>query len=193
MLLEEEELQRVTDFLRIISKLKITPRTGWIRCRVSGNPETIGAHSFGVALLSWIIGEERGLDTAKAVKMALAHDLLEAYTGDITPSDIDLVAKKETLEQEAISKLGHLLPENMKAEMLLLIRELRDGRSPESRIVKQSDRLDTAFQAFIYEETAYRDHPRDSVFSGFFDFAKEAHLDGYSQKLLEEIERMRRK
>ena len=193
MIAEDEELRRVVDFLKAVSRLKTTSRAGWVRCRVPGTPETIGAHSFGVAVLAWILSEELGLDTTKAVKMALTHDLLEAYTGDITPYDVNLVAKREILEQNAVSELEKILPIKVKSEMLLLIRELREEGSPESRVVKQADRLDTAFQAFAYEEIVYGGHPEDSAFFGFFDLAKGARLEGYAQRLLREIERMRGK
>jgi len=177
--------------LKVLSKLKTTPRTGWTRCGITENPETIGAHSFGVALITWLLSRENEIDTKKAIEIALVHDLLEAYTGDITPLDLERTAKRNQLEQAAILELEEILPEEIKDEIIPLIREFREQETPESIIVKEADRLDTAFQAFFYEERRYGDHPKDSVFSNFFEFAREICKEGYSKKLLEEIEALR--
>lgn len=76
--------------LQQLHQLKQLPRTGWA---VRGIPvvETVGAHSYGVALWTlWLaqrqnLREPGSIDVAKALSMALVHDLPESSTGDLMP------------------------------------------------------------------------------------------------------------
>jgi len=77
-------MKNILDFFIKVNKLKEMPRTGWVLRGVK-NPETISEHIFGVAFLTWLLSEKKGLNIERAIKIALSHDLCEVYAGDMTP------------------------------------------------------------------------------------------------------------
>ena len=109
-------MKDLTKFLKYISKLKLTARTGWKMRDVPRVKETIGSHCFGTAFISWLMAKKEKVDVDKTVKMALIHDLLEGIIGDLTPYHKNY-SIKEILEKEAMNKLEKLLPEELKNEV----------------------------------------------------------------------------
>ena len=101
-------MKNLTEFLKYISKLKLTVRTGWNFYKVPGIRETIGSHSFGVTYIAWILAKKQNVDIDKVIKMALVHDILEGITGDITPQDKKYKIKY-FIEKKAIKKLKKIL------------------------------------------------------------------------------------
>ena len=75
------------DFLVKVGKLKALARRGWV-IRGIKQPETIADHSFMVALMVWVFGQERKINLKRALKMALIHEICAIYAGDYTPHDI---------------------------------------------------------------------------------------------------------
>jgi len=182
-------MKDLVKFLDYISKLKLTVRAGWNFYRVPGTRETIASHSFGVAFLAWALTKKKNVDVDKTIKLALIHDLLEGITGDLTPHD-DSYRKKKTIEKNAIPKLKKILPSELKKDIESLIEELIEGKTKESQIVMQADKLDTAFQAYLYEKKKYGDDVKDSELSGFFDFNTKSNE--FSRKLLNYIKKLRK-
>jgi len=179
-------------FLKYISKLKLTARTGWKMRDVPGVKETIASHSFGTVFIAWIMAKKKKVDVNKTVKMALIHDLLEGIIGDITPYDKNYQIK-EILEKEAINKLEKLLPEELKVDVKNLIDELIEGKTKESQIVIQADKLDTAFQAYIYEKEKYGKNIENSDLTEFFDSIEKVCKEGFSKEFLDYIKNLRGK
>ncbi|KAJ2043625.1 HD domain-containing protein 2, partial [Coemansia sp. RSA 2673] len=75
----------VIDFLSIVERLKRTKRTGWVNSGIKA-PESIADHMHRMGIMAMLV-DDRTLDQAKCVKMAIVHDLAEALVGDITPFD----------------------------------------------------------------------------------------------------------
>ncbi|HEX5165507.1 MAG TPA: HD domain-containing protein, partial [Thermomicrobiales bacterium] len=74
-------------FWTLAQQLKRLRRTGWIDRGVS-DPESTAGHSWGVALLAWLLArDERELDRDRVLLLGLVHDLPEAVAGDVTPFD----------------------------------------------------------------------------------------------------------
>jgi len=185
-------MKELIKFFDYISKLKLTVRTGWDMRKVPDVRETIGSHSFGVVFISWIMAKKENADVEKTIKMALIHDLLEGIMGDLTPLDKNYHIK-EILEKEAMVKLESLLPEELKSEVKSLINELLENKSKESAIVAEADKLDTAFQAYLYEKKIYGKNIDDSTFSEFFDFAQKKCNSDFSKEFLEHVRSLRGK
>lgn len=180
----------ILHFLDMISALKLTERTGWAQRGVPGVRETIGAHSFGAALLVWLLAAENGVDTEKAIKMTLVHDLLEAFTGDLTPKDVSL-EEKHRRERAALPSLAKALPKEIGQEVMDLVQEYLAAQSQEVRLVEEADKLDTALQAGSYEVTA-RVANIEIDLSEFFDNARVVCQDEFSKKILRIAESRRR-
>ena len=128
-------------------QLKDVKRAGWVHVSIE-SPESVAAHSWGVATLVMALCPD-DLDRARAIEIALAHDLPEIITGDITPNDDISKSAKQALEQSAASELFEGLP----AHMIDRWREYNEALTPESIFVHAVDKLDMALQAEHYSQT----------------------------------------
>ena len=127
-------------------KLKSLPRTGWLRAGIE-NPESVAAHSWGVAWLSLVLCPPN-LDRGRVLEMATIHDLAEVRVGDITPHDSVSRDDKHRMEDEAMDDLLEVMCH--RDELKALWDEYEAGKSKEARFVKQMDKLDMALQAQEY-------------------------------------------
>ncbi len=166
----------LVNFFEEIGKLKRMPRRGWV-LRDIKNPETIAEHIFRVSIMAWVLAatKKNNLNIEKIIKMALVHDLCEVHAGDTTPYDsIVPKNKKERLklmdtwprfskkkreklakdkfekEKKSLEKVISKLPNDIKREFKNLWLEYEKGLSPEARFFRQTDRIESLFQAAEY-------------------------------------------
>lgn len=125
-------------------RLKHVDRAGWIRAGVT-HPESVAAHSWGISALLLAFAPD-DLDLGKALAYAAVHDLPEAITGDFTPADNVDRQEKQRLEIDAMVRMGDLSP-----RIHVTWQRYQAQIDPESRFVKQLDRVDMALQAVIYQ------------------------------------------
>lgn len=128
--------------------LKGVDRRGWVRAGVAG-PESVAAHSWGIAALVLVLCPE-GLDLGRALAYAVVHDLPEAWVGDITPHDGISADDKHQRERDAMAAFAGRIPRG--AALRSLWQAYEAQADPESRWVRQLDRLDMALQAVAYAE-----------------------------------------
>lgn len=134
-----------------IVHLKQLYRQGWLNRGMDASEcETVAEHSFGTALLSlMLLGRRPELDALKVLKLALLHDIGEAYVGDITPEDDISRDEKIRRESAAVEKILTKLPHG--SELVGDWHEYEAQTSAEAQFVKQIDRLELALQAAVYE------------------------------------------
>jgi len=167
-------MKNLLNFFIEVGKLKRMPRRGWVINQIK-NPESIAEHVFRATLMIWILGEKKGLDREKLLKMALIHDLCEVYAGDITPYDSVLprskkklaklmrtwprfseeekrkiVQKKDKREHQALVRLTAKLPSKIKKEIMNLWLDFKKGLTKEGRFARQADRMENLLQALEY-------------------------------------------
>src|SRR5262245_37238446 len=151
-------------------RLKEVRRKGWVDRGVPA-AESVADHSYRVALLAWALARARGLDAGQAMLIGLVHDLAEAEVGDETPFDALLAsgqpfdnerfdrpppddpagrAAKQARERVAIERLAGGLGPPLAAELAAAWHDYAEQRSPEARLVKQLDRVETLLQARAY-------------------------------------------
>jgi putative hydrolase of HD superfamily len=151
-------------------KLKQVRRKGWVDRGVP-DAESVADHSYAVALLAWALARRRGLDAERALLIGLVHDLAEAEVGDETPFDALLAggepfdrarfespppedparqAAKHAGERAAIQALVLMLPQELGVELAAAWSEYDQQSTPEARLVKQLDRVETWLQARDY-------------------------------------------
>lgn len=171
------------EFFDDIDKLKHTERSGWIKHDVERPRDTIASHSFGSALIGWVLSEKEGLDSDKVVKMLLMHDLIMAYVEDFTPEDDEFDSKKEK-EIEASEKLFEDVPDEIEEEFRDLFNELQEMNSAEAKIVNESDKLDTLFQASKYSESSEKDFLRE-----FIEYYRDIFESDSGKEVFESIDR----
>lgn len=128
--------------------LKALDRAGWVRHGVIG-PESVAAHSWAVALLVLLLLPPE-LHRGRALTYAVLHDLPEVRVGDVTPHDGVDRAAKVAAEHRALRDLVAGLTRG--ADMVAAWDAYEAQSDPESRFVRQLDRLDMALQAVVYAE-----------------------------------------
>ncbi len=149
---EEEGL---IDFLKTTGRLKREPRRGWVLKAGVSNPESVADHTFRLILLSMVLGDLRGLNTEKMMKLAIIHDLGESLIGDITPEEKEKDETKEIDEVNAIKELFSHLPDNLREKYSHLWTELGSSSSEEAKLVHDADQLEMALQASEYMDEGY--------------------------------------
>ena len=168
-----------------IQHLKQLFRRGWLR---SGVPEThcesVADHSFATALLAMLLADRLRpeLDVERVLRMALLHDLGEAYAGDLTPADGVSGDEKHRREAHAVRQILGKLPGG--STYLVLWEEYERQDTAEARFVRRVDRLEMALQAVVYGAQ----HPAE--LGEFLDSAA-ADVNGSElQPLLDELKGM---
>jgi putative hydrolase of HD superfamily len=146
---KESGEQNLARFFVRSGRLKVERRRGWVKKLGLKNPESVADHSYRTALMAMVISDSRGLDTSKAVRLALLHDLPEAIAGDAMPEERS-GKLKTALETKAMEELlGDLSPDVRSLYQAAWL-EFLDGRSEEARLVRQLDKLEMAIQAWEY-------------------------------------------
>ncbi len=149
----------------LIAALKRLPRGGW-RERGVPDPESVAAHSYGVALLTLLLAEDArdsgsSIEVAAAVRMALIHDLAEAMTGDLTPrrrralfgpDEAQAKGRQRDAEDRSLEAIFTALPPDSARRWRRDWERYRDQSSEEARLVARADRLDCVLQALRYRE-----------------------------------------
>jgi putative hydrolase of HD superfamily len=138
------------EFCKLIGKLKHLKRTGWV-LRDIIEPETVASHMYRMALLTFALKPEEGIDQVKCMKMSLVHDLAESIVGDITPHCGVTEDDKHEREKKAICDIAELLPEVSGEEIIKLFMEYENQRTLEAKLVKDFDKFDMIMQAYEYE------------------------------------------
>lgn len=105
--------------------------------------ENSAEHSWHVALAVSLLAEHavEPVDAARAVKMALVHDLIEIDAGDTFCYDGQANLDKAEREQRAADRLFAMLPDDQRAELRALWEEFERMESPEARLANACDRL----------------------------------------------------
>ena len=145
----KSELNKLIEFFRLTGSLKSIPRSGWVEMGVE-SPESVADHTFRTAILCMIISDLEDLDALKMLQMVLLHDLPEATTGDLTPSERTEEAIGK--EDEAMKQLLSLLPETLQERYMKLWLEYKDYKTKEAKVVRELDKLEMALQAREYEK-----------------------------------------
>lgn len=100
------------------------------------DPEKVASHCYQVVFFVMLLGESvEGLDVAKAMKMALIHDLPEALTTDL-PWIAKRFIDKDSAETKASNELFNESP-----QLQSLAQEYFDNKTLEAMFVHDCDRL----------------------------------------------------
>ena len=141
--METNELGGLLDFLRSAEKLKDTARSAHTS---EGRPESVAAHTWRLCLMALLL-EERfpEADFAHLVKLCIVHDLGEALEGDI-PAPAQTDEGKAENERRDLLELIAPLPSRQQEEITALWDEYEAAATPEARLAKALDKLETLLQ-----------------------------------------------
>jgi putative hydrolase of HD superfamily len=138
------EIGGVLEFLRAAEQLKTTYRSGWTS---AGRTESVAEHTWRLCLMSMLFADGfPDVDFAKLVKICIIHDLGEAIGGDIPAIHQVPGESKAAREREDLLQLLRPLPERLRAEVTALWDEYEAAASPEAKLAKALDKLETIMQ-----------------------------------------------
>jgi putative hydrolase of HD superfamily len=139
-----DELDGVLTFLRAAERLKTVTRSGWTS---TGQPESVAEHTWRLCLMAMILyGRTDAVDLAKLLKMCLIHDLGEAIGGDVPAPAQQAGVNKADRERADLLELIAPLPAAARREIAELWDEYEAAASPEARVAKGLDKLETILQ-----------------------------------------------
>ena len=151
------------DLLLEAQALDRVPRAGYA-LRGVADPESVAEHSYQVALAVWTLAPRvAGLDAARAVAIALLHDLAEVRTGDLPRNAARYLppGAKQAAERAAFAELA--APAGARAAALF--EEYLAASTPEARFVRACDKLQLMVKVLVYERwgsgalAEFWDHP----------------------------------
>ncbi|MDI1495786.1 MAG: metal dependent phosphohydrolase [Cenarchaeum symbiont of Oopsacas minuta] len=137
------------EFFSAITSLKKIQRQGWIDKAGIDNPESVADHSYSVAVMAMVFGDDAKMDSCKMIQMALLHDMAESIIGDLTPEMITKV-DKTIIESAAIENITKTLPKPLREKYRAIWEEYAAHQSKESKMVHEIDKFDMGLQANIY-------------------------------------------
>ena len=137
--MENERLRKQIDFILEADKEKNILR----RTHLSGNGrrENDAEHAWHMAIMIYLLKEyaNEEFDMAKAMLMALVHDIVEIDAGDTYAFDSKGLETKDVREAQAAKRLFGILPEDQGEELKTLFEEYEANETPEARFVRVMD------------------------------------------------------
>jgi putative hydrolases of HD superfamily len=131
-------------FIRDAEKLKNVYRSAWTS---GGQPESTAAHTWRLCLMVVVLEPHLPeVDIGKLLKMCIIHDLGEAISGDIPAIYQSSSAPKAEQERKDLLTLLQPLPTATQHAILALWDEYEKAASPEARVAKALDKLETLLQ-----------------------------------------------
>ena len=128
--------RKIINFFFELGMLKKTPRSGFQFLGSGG--ESVADHSFRVAMIGFSLARlQSNVDAFRVICLCLIHDLPEARTGDRNYVNKRYV---DVDESRALADLADPLPFGKELEDLL--KEYRDSKTEEARLVHDADQLD---------------------------------------------------
>ncbi len=145
----------IAKFLYEMGQLKRVKRSGWWIAGVK-DPESVAEHSFRTAAIAYLLAHLEGVDTGKAVLMALFHDLPETRTND-AHRIVRRYADWRGVDKKAISEQSKRLPNALEKQVVVLFEEFEKEDSPEAKVARDADLLECIVQAREYQALGYSD------------------------------------
>lgn len=148
--MDATELAGLLDFLRAAESLKTVTRSAYTS---QGHPESVAEHTWRLSLMALLLAPEfPDVDFARLIRICLVHDLGEAIGGDIPAPEqarrraAGTSAGKAADERRDLVRLLEPLSVARRDEILALWDEYEAARSPEARLAKALDKLETILQ-----------------------------------------------
>ena len=106
-----------------------------------GRRENDAEHAWHMAMMIYLLREyaNEDFDVAKAMMMAIVHDVVEIDAGDTYAYDTCALQTQKEREKKAADRIFGMLPEDQRDELRALFEEFEAGISPEARFVKVMD------------------------------------------------------
>lgn len=173
-----------------LQRLKRLDRTGWTLRGLATGAESVGAHTYGVAVASMLLADavrERGVevDVERVLRLALLHDWAETRTGDLprVAAHYYGVELRRNAERAAFADVVQALGERQSERYRAWHDEYEARESLEARLVKAADIIDLLAQALIFERAGACG--LDEFWEGALE--RDFNLPGAAQEIVGEV------
>jgi putative hydrolases of HD superfamily len=141
--MDPDALDGTLRFLRSAERLKIMTRTAWTS---QGKRESVAEHTWRLSLMALVLEDElEGVNMARLLKLCIVHDLGEAIGGDIS-AVLQPEEGKAEAERRDLLELLRPLPPSVREKITALWDEYEAAATPEARVGKALDKLETILQ-----------------------------------------------
>ena len=136
---DKERFQRQIDFILEADKEKNILRQTHLSGH--GRRENDAEHAWHMAIMIYLLKEyaNEEIDVAKAMMMALIHDIVEIDAGDTYAYDTAGLETQKEREEKAAERIFGMLPEDQKAELKSLFEEFEAYETPEAKFARAMD------------------------------------------------------
>jgi len=139
-----QEITGLLDFLRRAERLKDTIRSGFTS---EGRRESVAEHTWRLCLMALLLHHRfPDVDFARLVEICIVHDLGEALGGDVPAPEQTEDGDKAERERQDLIELLAPLPPDQQQEIVALWDEYEAATTPEARLAKALDKLETVLQ-----------------------------------------------
>jgi len=146
---ESRHLEGILDFLRAAEALKVNTRSAHTS---TGQQESVAEHTWRLCLMAMVLAPSvPEVDFARLVRICIVHDLGEAIGGDIPAPEqarrtSSGLAHTADDERRDLVTLVQPLPPALRDEIIALWDEYEAAVTPEARLAKALDKLETILQ-----------------------------------------------
>ena len=162
--MQQDNVDTIYAFLKEINAFKSQQRFSLIT--EGGRRESDAEHTWHLVMSVWLYSSvfEKSIDLLKAMKLALVHDLVEIYAGDVYGGAPEEQRRgKQEREQAAAEKLFSQLPHDFQKEFTDLWNEYEQRETVESQYVWALDKIAPSFQLAITKTDAAEHLPTDTA------------------------------
>lgn len=132
------------EFLRAAEALKTAPRSGHTS---AGERESVAEHTWRLCLMALVLHPHfPGVDVGRLLRICVVHDLGEAIGGDVPAPEQAARGGKGGDERGDLLRLAAPLPAARRDELVALWDEYEAAATPEARLAKGLDKLETILQ-----------------------------------------------
>ena len=137
--MDKDRFQKQLDFCLEIDKEKTVLR----QTHISGflRQETDAEHAWHMAMMIYLLKEysNEEIDVAKAMMMALIHDIVEIDAGDTYAYDSKGLESQKEREERAADRIFGMLPQDQCDALRALFEEFEEASTPEARFARAMD------------------------------------------------------
>lgn len=125
-----------------------------------GRRENDAEHAWHMAMMIYLLREysNEEFDLARAMMMAIIHDIVEIDAGDTYAYDESGLATQQERESKAADRIFGLLPEDQAKELRTLFDEFEAMATPESRFARAMDNFQPLLLNDANDGSDWREH-----------------------------------
>ena len=146
--------KKLVNFFFEIETLKSIKRSGTTIARIP-NPDSIAEHVAIASQMAFILAKLEGANAEKCACIMLFHDNTEVRIGDINKIQARYINHKECEQAAHLDQMESLPKGEIQKSIQEYFLEYEEQKTQESRICKDADLLELAFQSKIFLEQGF--------------------------------------